>query len=210
VRRRPNDDPSKLWRTALAWDRALTARLTLPPAPAGHQPCAQAPASVRTRANPETTRNWRRLAMMIAHSGDSGLWLAGATLAYTWGHGSWREVARRVFLSTFAGGAVTWLLKLLFRRRRPSSESQGLHLRLDVHSFPSGHAGRNACSVVSLWPLLPSPLRMGSLLWLILLGLSRVALGIHYVSDVLAGFIVGGGLGWGMRRMGRLTGSTKR
>jgi len=47
------------------------------------------------------------------------------------------------------------------------------------------------------------------LLWLIVLGLSRVASGIHYVSDVLAGFMVGGGLGWGVSRVGRLTSSTK-
>ena len=206
---RLDHDLRALWRTALAWDRALTACLTLPPASADHQPCAQAPAGVGTRANPGTIRNRRRLALVIAHSGDSGLWLAGATLAYRRGHGGWREAGRRVFLATFAGGAVTWLLKLLVRRRRPSSESHGLHLRLDVHSFPSGHAGRGACNVVSLWPLLSAPARAGSLLWLIVLGLSRVASGIHYVSDVLAGFMVGGGLGWGVSRMGRLTSSTK-
>ena len=202
-------DLRALWRAALAWDRALTARLTLSPTPADHQPCAQVPAGVRTRANPGTIRNWRRLAMIIAHSGDSGLCLAGATLAYSRGRGSWREAGRRVFLATFAGGAVTWLLKVLVRRRRPSSESHGLHLRLDVHSFPSGHAGRGACNVALLWPLLSAPARAGSLLWLIVLGLSRVASGIHYVSDVLAGFMVGGGLGWGVSRVGRLTSSTK-
>ena len=197
---RLDHDLRALWRTALAWDRALTARLTLP----------SASVDVGTRANPEAIRNWRRLAMIIAHSGDSGLWLAGATLAYNRGQGRWRDAGRRVFLATFAGGAVTWLLKLLVRRRRPSSESHGLHLRLDVHSFPSGHAGRGACNVVSLWPLLSAPARAGLSLWLIVLGLSRVALGIHYVSDVLAGFMVGGGLGWGVSRMGRLTGSAKR
>jgi undecaprenyl-diphosphatase len=104
-----------------------------------------------------------------------------------------------VFLATFVGGGVVWLLKQLFRRRRPTAENHGLYLSLDVHSFPSGHAGRNACTVMLLMPLLSSPFQIGLLLWLGLLGLSRVALGIHYVSDVLAGFVVGGMIGWGMR-----------
>jgi membrane-associated phospholipid phosphatase len=47
-------------------------------------------------------------------------------------------------------------------------------------------------------PLLSSPFQIGLLLWLGLLGLSRIALGIHYVSDVLAGFVVGAMIGWGM------------
>jgi len=92
-----------------------------------------------------------------------------------------------------------WLLKQFFRRRRPSGDSHGLYLGLDVHSFPSGHAGRNACSAVMLWPLLSPWLQVGLLVWLGLLGLARVTLGIHYVSDVLAGFAVGGGIGWWLR-----------
>lgn len=168
-----------LSRAVIAWDQALTACLTLPPS--------------------RTARPWRRLAIGIAHSGDGVLWLAGASLAYALGQGKWQEAGWRVFLANFIGGGIVWLLKQLFRRRRPAEEARRLYLSLDVHSFPSGHAGRNACSVVLLWPLLSPLLQMGLLLWLGLLGLSRVALGIHYVSDVLAGFMVGGGIGWVMR-----------
>jgi undecaprenyl-diphosphatase len=162
------------------WDRALTTRLALP-AVAG---------AAHTR---------RRLAHIVAHSGDGALWLAGAALACVLGRGNWDEGGQRVFLATLFGGGTVWLLKQLFRRRRPSSDPQGLYLGLDVHSFPSGHAGRNACSVVLLGPLLPPLLQVSLLVWLGLLGLSRVALGIHYVSDVLAGFIVGGCIGWVLR-----------
>jgi len=161
----------------LHWDRALTARLTLPTA-----------ARVR-----------RELALVIAHSGDSVPWLAGAVLAVGLSSGAWHEGGRRVLLATLIGGGAVWLLKQCFRRRRPSSESHGLYLGLDVHSFPSGHAGRNACSAVMLWPLLSPWLQAGLLVWLVGLGLSRVTLGIHYVSDVLAGFVVGGSIGWWLR-----------
>lgn len=163
----------------VSWDQMLTARLTLP----------------------SGSRMRHLLATVIAHSGDGALWLIGASLAWVVGPGDWYEGGRRVFLATFLGGGVTWLLKQLFRRRRPTDGAHGLYFSLDVHSFPSGHAGRNACSVALLAPLLAPPLQIGLLLWLGLLGLSRVALGIHYVSDVLVGLAVGGGIGWGVRTL---------
>jgi undecaprenyl-diphosphatase len=162
----------------VSWDRALTARLTLPPTPA--------------------TRLWRLLANVVARTGDSVVWLMGAALACALGQGHWVAGGGRVFLGTICGGAATWSLKQVFRRRRPSDETHKLYLSLDVHSFPSGHAGRGACNVALLLPLLPWPLQIGLLLWLGLMTLSRVALGIHYVSDVLVGFIVGGSIGWGV------------
>ncbi len=161
----------------IAWDQALSARLTLPPG---------------------TARAWRVLANVVAHTGDSVLWLAGAALAYTLGQGDWVEGGRRVFLATIMGGLSIWLLKCLFRRRRPTDETRGLYLSLDAHSFPSGHAGRGACYVVLLLPLLASPFHLGLLLWLCALCLARVALGIHYVSDVLVGSVVGAAIGWGL------------
>jgi undecaprenyl-diphosphatase len=117
-------------------------------------------------------------------------------LAILLSHGVGEEAGRRVFLATFVGGGTVWLLKQLFRRQRPSREDHGLYFGLDVHSFPSGHAGRNACSVMLLSPLAPWPLQVGLFLWLGLMGFARVALGIHYLLDVLVGFAVGGGVGW--------------
>lgn len=169
-----------VWRTMLAWDRRLTARLTLP-------------------SDTKSGRFWRGLAHGIAHSGDGALWVIGAVLAYAWGQGNWSEGGRRVLLGTVFGGVTVWLLKQVFRRRRPVPESQGLYLKLDVHSFPSGHAGRNACVVFYLIPLFSSPLQAGMLAWLAVMGLSRVALGIHYFSDVLVGFLVGSTIGWALR-----------
>lgn len=171
---------ARAWRTVIEWDRALSARLTLPPGLG-------------------KTRALRLVLTLIAHSGDGLFWLFGATLACVLGRGDWQEGGRRVLLATFVGGGLIWLIKQIFRRRRPTAESRGLYFGLDVHSFPSGHAGRNACGVVLLLPLLSLPLQIGLLLWLGLLGLSRVTLGIHYVSDVLVGFAVGGMVGYGLR-----------
>jgi undecaprenyl-diphosphatase len=164
-------------RRATAWDQAVSARL----------------ARLTT-----SKRAGYVLATILAHTGDSALWLAGAALACALGQGDWVEGGRRVILATVVGGASILALKRFFQRRRPTHEAQGLYLSLDVHSFPSGHAGRSSCYVVLLAPLLPAPLRLGLWLWLGALCLSRVALGIHYALDVLGGCVVGSVIGWGL------------
>jgi undecaprenyl-diphosphatase len=86
-------------------------------------------------------------------------------------------------------------LKLAFHRVRPAVFFGPLP---DTFSFPSGHALFNLCFYGALAVLLASRLRQpGSriALWstatLLVcgIGLSRVYLGVHYPSDVLAGFL---------------------
>jgi undecaprenyl-diphosphatase len=60
----------------------------------------------------------------------------------------------------------------------------------DPHSFPSGHtlnAVVLAMSLAFLMPLL-APLVV---LWILMMGLARVVLGLHYPSDVVAGILLG-------------------
>lgn len=104
-------------------------------------------------------------------------------------------VAAFVAAATFGANSV---LKELFHRPRPDTEyARGMIL--ETYSFPSGHA---ASSVVVFgllayiaYHLLPQPfggIVAGLLILLILLiGISRIYLGAHYPSDVLAGWLVG-------------------
>ncbi len=142
-------------------------------------------------AIPREARLLRLLALAFAHSGDSPLWLAGAFVALIWGSTSWQGFGGRVLLGTLIAGGITTILKWVFRRQRPPGESLGFYSRFDRHAFPSGHAGRCACLVVLLAPLLPPWGPVPLVLWAGLVGLARIALQVHFVSDVVGGWATG-------------------
>ena len=142
-------------------------------------------------AIPREARFWRLLTLLVAHSGDSPLWLAGATMAIVWGDAAWRDLGWRVVAGTLVAGAVTTALKWLFRRQRPPGQGRCFYTRFDRHAFPSGHAGRSACLVGLLAPLLPPWGTAAFALWAGLVGLARVALQVHFVSDILGGWLSG-------------------
>ncbi len=142
----------------------------------------------------------RLLALTVAHSGDSPLWLSGGIVVIVYGNSAWRDFGWRVLIGTLVAGTITTILKWLFRRQRPPGKGRGFYTQFDRHAFPSGHAGRSACMTTMLYPLLPSPWGLGLLsLWVGLVGLARVALQVHFVSDIVGGWIVGLFVGLALR-----------
>ena len=132
---------------------------------------------------------------VIAHSGDS-LVLA-PLLALLW----WREgfaagsIALPLAAAYLLSVVLTTLVKYAVRRRRPKGEWGAMYRKTDPHSFPSGHASRTvAMTVVVLARGLPGP---GLLLagWSLLVGFARVTLGVHYLLDVAAGYLLGLAIG---------------
>ena len=113
----------------------------------------------------------------------------------------WRRAAA-LLLVTMAGAALLNLvLKMSFHRTRPTSFF-GTPLPTS-YSFPSGHAMLAFCFYGVLAALLTArlsarPARMmiwiGATILIVLVGISRVYLGVHYPSDVLAGYA--GALVW--------------
>jgi len=140
---------------------------------------------------PPSCRWLRLLAQIVAHSGDSLLWLAVAAAALIWGAGPLPVAGWRIVAATLVSGALTAILKRAFRRQRPPNQTRGLYIGPDRYAFPSGHAGRTVCLVVLLAPLW---VPWGGLLlpiWALAVGLARVGLGVHFASDIVAGWAVG-------------------
>lgn len=106
-------------------------------------------------------------------------------------------------LSAAIGGTVwTFLLKELFARERPRVYAEAV---VSTASFPSGHSALSAVIYLTLAALLARLVERRRLrvyvvsvaaLTTFLVGVSRVALGVHYPSDVLAGWTLG--LAWAL------------
>ena len=82
-------------------------------------------------------------------------------------------------------------IKFLVRRRRPEGEWGAIYRNTDPHSFPSGHAARAMLLTVMAVGLGPWWFAALLVAWVPFVSLSRVNTGLHYLSDVLAGALLG-------------------
>ncbi|MET0514869.1 MAG: phosphatase PAP2 family protein [Nitrospiraceae bacterium] len=111
--------------------------------------------------------------------------------------------------------AVGTQLKELIQRPRPCLRLQGIHELLGcgvAFSFPSNHAVNTAAAAAFFQVLYP---KSGWVGWplTVAIGLSRVYVGVHYVTDVAGGWLlgamIGGILAWLLRRWSRFQSITQ-
>jgi undecaprenyl-diphosphatase len=109
-----------------------------------------------------------------------------------------RAPALWVVVAVCGGIALNDALKLAFERPRPELVSHAA--RVFTTSFPSGHATLSAVTYLTLGALLASlhsSLRLKAyflglaILLTVAVGISRIYLGVHYPTDVLAGWCIG-------------------
>ena len=130
--------------------------------------------------------------------GDRGvLWLTLAAIGLLFTNrkpAAWRLVL--TMLCTYL--VVDVALKAAFGRPRPYEVLTGLQLLVDrptSTSFPSTQAAMGIAGALAGTRLFPAA---GWILWPlgILIGLSRIYVGVHWPSDVLAGFLAGAAIAW--------------
>lgn len=134
----------------------------------------------------------------ISRLGDGFVWfalMAALPLAY-----GWQDL--RLSLRMAAVGAFCVVLYVVIKRRAARPRPYEVHdevlllgRALDRYAFPSGHMIHAVAFTVLVGTAHPA------LLWLlvpfsVLTGVSRVVLGLHYPSDVLAGGTLGAMIAW--------------
>jgi undecaprenyl-diphosphatase len=146
---------------------------------------------------------WVRSAALDITALGSG-WVLGLVVAAIVGYmllQGLRRTALFVSAASVGGWVLNALLKLVFQRARPEVVP---HLReVLTLSFPSGHAMTSAAVYLTLGALLmrvadrraTKVYCMGfAMVLTALIGSTRVYLGVHYPTDVLAGWLIG--LSW--------------
>ena len=142
---------------------------------------------------------WLRLWMIAAtRGGDGWLWYAmGLVVALAGGSERFQALGAAV-VAVSLGIALFLRLKRAFGRKRPCALEPHCWATLlppDQFSFPSGHTITAFAVTVSLGMYYPAMLP-GLFFCAASVALSRILLGMHFLSDVIAGATIGGALGY--------------
>lgn len=141
----------------------------------------------------------RRAARVVTTLGGPPVLYAvgAATVAYVLRKGR-RRLAVYVAATGLLGGLLDWLVKELVARPRPEFDEPIAHAV--GKSFPSGHAMASTfvygAVLLTFLPALRRrglalPATLATVLLVVLIAATRLALGVHYLSDVLGGVTLG-------------------
>jgi undecaprenyl-diphosphatase len=138
-------------------------------------------------------RWFRILTVFATRSGDGWLWYAlGLILIVYGGERRWLAIGA----GTFAAAAGVFLFRTLkhaSRRKRPCEVEPHCWASIlppDKYSFPSGHSITAFAVAMSIGLFYPQ-LQICLLIAALLIAASRIILGMHFLSDVIAGSVIG-------------------
>jgi undecaprenyl-diphosphatase len=150
------------------------------------------------RLNQWEAPHWIRKWMVAAsRGGDGWLWSAIGLILLLFGGSRRFDALATGFVSVGAGQLTFFILKRIIGRERPCATAPhcwSILLPPDRFSFPSGHAITAFAIALSLGLYYPA-LLVGLIFCALSVAASRVILGLHYLSDVLVGILIGTAIG---------------
>ena len=142
---------------------------------------------------------WLRLWMLAAtRGGDGWLWLSLAVGILLFGGERRLAAVTSATLAGMVGVALFMKVKRLIGRQRPCALEPHCWAELlppDQFSFPSGHTITAFSIAVAVSQFYPS-LEPALFFCAASIAASRILLGMHFLSDVLVGALIGSGLGF--------------
>jgi len=155
--------------------------------------------SVMRRANNWEAPRWVRLYVISStRGGDGWLWYAmGLAILLFGGEPRFQALGAAGVSAALSVLLFAWL-KRLTGRRRPCQIAPHCWATLlppDQFSFPSGHTMTAFAVAIPLALFYPT-LMIGLFFCALSIAMSRILLGMHFLSDVVAGALIGAGLGY--------------
>jgi undecaprenyl-diphosphatase len=143
-------------------------------------------------------RWFRILTIFATRSGDGWLWYALAVILMIYGGDHrWQAIGSGT-LAAAVGIFLFRTLKHASRRKRPCEIEPHCWASIlppDKYSFPSGHSITSFAVAMSVGLFYPH-IEVCLLVAALLIAASRIILGMHFLSDVLAGSAIGAALGF--------------
>ena len=132
----------------------------------------------------------RKFFQYITISGTAFAWWLGLTIAY-FAAPLLRDEVISMFIVNTIMTILVYMIKLSVKRPRPEFRDDRMAtVSFDIYSFPSGHATRSAY-VSFLMPVYFPSLTVFWFLWAFIMILSRLVLGVHFISDLIVGLLLG-------------------
>ena len=143
---------------------------------------------------------WKGITML----GDSGwFWIALSLLLMVPRQTRWIGITS--LAAIVIGALITNVtLKNLVARTRPYEVVEGLALLIEKqsdYSFPSGHTCASFAAAGVYWRMLPKKFGIPLVILAAMIAFSRLYVGVHYPTDVLAGLLIGLFAAWAARHM---------
>lgn len=137
--------------------------------------------------------NFAQVSKAISHTGDGHLYVMIGLSAFIFDDNMGRFFLCTGLLAFAIELPIYWFTKNGFRRKRPIEFSTQLISFItpsDKFSLPSGHTAAAFVMATLLGEFYPDTYLV-ALIWATLIGTSRILLGVHFLTDVVVGAVLG-------------------